>query len=458
MSWLFNAVYCLLIAVASPWFLAARIRHGKYRDGWAVKLWGRIPPLSSSRSTFWFHAVSVGEVNALATILKPMRAAFPEHQFFITSTTRTGFELASKKFAQDTVGYAPLDFSWAVGRVLRTIRPEMIVLIELELWPNLLSAAKRAGIPVAIVNGRLSESSHRGYRRVRSLLSNAFDSIDLVAVQNQEYAKRFRDLGLPEERVVVTGSVKFDGANADRNNPLTKTLVDSAMIGTDDIIFLAGSTQRGEEAAAIDAFNSLAAEHPDLRLILVPRHPERFDEVAGLLNEQPMAWMRRSQLADASDDQLQSWRVLLVDSVGELGGWWGTSRFAFVGGSLGSRGGQNMIEPAAYGAAVSFGPNTRNFRDVTEMLLQHQAAVVVQDDAGLRQFILEGLSDPQGAYAMGERARRLVEQQRGATDRTIALLRHLVSDDQHTPYRIDAPHSLAVPIRRSGAFSAENQA
>jgi 3-deoxy-D-manno-octulosonic-acid transferase len=249
----------------------------------------------------------------------------------------------------------------------------------------------------------------------------------LIAAQNEESAERFRALGAPQDRVHVTGSLKYDGAPTDRNNPRTVALRTLAGLAEDDVVFLAGSTQEAEEQIAVDIYRRLASEHPRLRLVLVPRHPERFDAVAKLLDAANLPWRRRSGLkhilpAEPGADG----RVLLVDTIGELGAWWGTATIAFVGGSFGSRGGQNMIEPAAYGVAVSFGPNTRNFRDVVASLLAANAAVVVHDADELESFVRRSLDEPAWAAAFGARAQAFVQTQLGATARTVALLETLV--------------------------------
>jgi len=419
-SLLLNVTYLLLILALSPWLAYAAVRRGKYREGYAAKFLGRVPRRPGSAPCIWFHAVSVGEVNVLQTLLDRVRDEFPQFECVVSTTTKTGFDLARRKYAAHTVFYCPLDFSWAVRTALRRIRPQVLVLAELELWPNLIGIARREGVRVAIVNGRLSENSWRGYRRLRPLVGRLLRQLDLVAAQSDEYAGRFRDLGAFQESVHVTGSLKFDGAQTDRANRTTQKL--GALVGLpeDAIVFLAGSTQEPEEALAIQTFHHLAATHPRLRLILVPRHPERWGDVARLLDSSGLEWQRRSRLErDGAHPQA---RVLLVDTVGELGGWWGIARIAFVGGSLGRRGGQNMIEPAAYGAAVSFGPNTRNFREVVSLLVQNQAAVVVQDGAELTAFVRRCLAQPPWADQMGNRARQLVIAQRGAIDRTVDLL------------------------------------
>ncbi len=456
MRYLLDLVYLLLILVSLPWLLWSAARKGKYREGYAAKFLGRVPQRASNKTCLWLHAVSVGEVTLLAPLLKMIEQQRPEWECVISTTTATGMELAKKKYAKHTVFYCPLDFSWAVSAAMRRIRPDALVLAELELWPNLIRAAKRHNAKVAVINGRLGEKSFRGYRRIRPLVAGLLRQIDLLAVQDETYAERFRVLGARSESVAVTGSMKYDGAQTDRNNPATRRLAALAGFSADDLVLLAGSTQEPEEAMALETYRLLCQEWPELRLVLVPRHPDRFETVARLLDSSGIAWQRRTVLtgeaasgsgADGVADQLPpqqradtargssplipllsplSPRVLLVDLVGELGAWWGTARIAFVGGSMGSRGGQNMIEPAAYGAAISFGPNTWNFRDIVAAMLAHDAAAVVDDGPQFTQFVRRCLEQPDYAAALGRRALALVLSQLGASEKTLRLLDRLI--------------------------------
>jgi 3-deoxy-D-manno-octulosonic-acid transferase len=437
-SYLLNCLYFVLLALASPWLLGQAVRKGKYREGSAAKFLGQVPRREPGRPCIWFHAVSVGEVNLLATLLARIAARRPDCECVISTTTMTGFALARKKYPETTVFYCPLDFTWAVRRALARVRPNLLVLAELELWPNLILLSHAASVKVAIVNGRLSERSFRGYRRGLWLVRPLLERIDFIGAQNQECAERFCALGANPQTVHVTGSIKFDGAQTDRHNPVTERLRALAGFASADIIFLAGSTQDPEESLALAAFRQLAHAHPRLRLVLVPRHPDRFAAVAALLGASGVAWQRRGALDIGPSDPAA--RVLLVDAVGELGAWWGTADIGFVGGSLSRRGGQNMIEPAAYGAAVSFGPNTRNFRDIVAALLAERAAVVVHDGDELTAFVRRALEDPAFAAKLGQQAKAFVARHLGATERTLAGLLPLVVNERAT-----------IPVDRSAA-------
>jgi len=465
-----NFLYLLLILVASPWLVWRAIFTGRYREGHAEKFLGFAPRRNGTKTCIWFHAVSVGEVNLLAPLVSEIQRQQPDWQCVISTTTATGMALARKKYGGLTVFYCPLDFTWAVAAAMRRVRPDVLALAELELWPNLIRAARRYGARVAVINGRLSEHSHQGYRRIRPLVRRVLRQIDLVAVQDETYAERFQSLGAMPDAVHVTGSMKYDGAQTDRDNPATRRLAELWGIQPRDAVFLAGSTQEPEESVALEVFRQLSPDWPALRLVLVPRHPERFPAVARLLDQSGIAWTRRTELdarvpgegtvpifvstkmglsplareltpraqnpVQSPGEQANSRppaaataeppRVLLVDVVGELGAWWGTAHIAFVGGSLGQRGGQNMIEPAAYGAAVSFGPNTWNFRDIVSTMLARRAAVVVADGAELGHFVRRCLEQPEYAAELGRRGRDLVLGQLGATPRTLALMSALL--------------------------------
>jgi len=464
MAYLLNIVYLAALVAASPWIVYARLRHGKYREGWPEKFWGRIARRDSRGPCIWFHAVSVGEVNLLAPLIERWERLHPAWDCVISTTTQTGYALAVKRYAPRRVFYCPLDFTWAVKRVLRRIRPDVLVLTELELWPNLIELARERGIQVAVVNGRLSERSLRGYQRIGWLVRRVLGKLNLVAAQDESYAERFRKLGARPECVHVTGSVKFDGAQTDRNNPNTRRLAALAGIEPGDVVFVAGSTQSPEESLALSAFLNLAEKHPQLKLVVVPRHPERFKEVAQTIGQEMtrrrMTWRRRSELdtqPGAESASATAPRVLLVDAVGELGAWWGTAQVAFVGGSLGKRGGQNMIEPAAYGVPTSFGPNTSNFRDVVQLLLARDAAVVVKNGEELQSFVERCLTDPTWSTELGTRAQSLVQEQLGASDRTVTLLQGLLRPTETRALRRDSPQPEKLNRWTSGSSETSAQ-
>jgi len=433
MPCLLNMIYATLLAAFSPLLLLRSIRTGRYREGWREKLFGRAPHRIGDRPCVWFHAVSVGEVLLLQPILKELARRRPGWEAVISTTTRTGLAVARRTYPDLVTFYAPLDFSWAARRAVDRVRPTVLALVELELWPNLVWSAKGAGARVAIVNGRLSHRSHRGYRKIRGPLGPTLRRLDSVAAQNDEYAARFVDLGVPRSRVRVTGSVKFDGLETDRSNPGTVALRKALALAPTDLVFVAGSTMEGEEAAALAAYREARARHPRLRLVLVPRHAERFDRVARWLEREGERVVRRSEGGPPPGpaQRGEAPAVVLVDTLGELSSVWGLADVAFVGGSLTpGRGGQNMMEPAAFGAAVMFGRHTANFREAVEQLRDRGGATVVADAAGLAEALLADLDDPEAAAARGASARAYVLAQDGASGRTFAEIDRLVESSR----------------------------
>jgi 3-deoxy-D-manno-octulosonic-acid transferase len=436
MPYLLNVIYAALLLLAAPWLAWQTARTGKYRDGWPAKLFGQVPLRKSDSRCVWIHAVSLGEVSLIGSLVAELRRRHPDWDIVISTTTLTGHALARTRYADLPVFYFPLDFTWAVGRALDRVRPDALVLAELELWPNLIRAARRRDVKIAVANGRLSDKSFRGYARLGRLVRPMLAGLDLVAAQNSAYAERFTSLGASADRVHVTGSLKFDGAQTDRANPATMNLRELADFAASDVVFLAGSTQEPEEQLAIEAFKVLAQRYPHLRLVIVPRHPERFAEVGRTLSASGLIWEKRSGWGTRGGNRQV--RVLLVDRVGELAAWWGTAHIAYVGGSMGERQGQNMIEPAAYGCAVSFGPKTRNFRDVVSALLAAEAATVVHDGPELTAFVERCLADPAFTAEQGRRAAAVVAAQLGATARTVDLLEALLTPAHTVKFRTAA--------------------
>ncbi len=411
-----DAVYLLVAMLVLPWVAWRKFSGGRPVAAPWRRFTGRIDPLATKggRPRVWLHGVSVGEVNLLHRLAEEIRRVDPAIDCVVSSSTTTGLELATARFGAERTFPCPLDFSWAVKTAMDRVRPDLIVLGELELWPNLLGIAHARGIPILVANGRMSDRSFRGYRRLGGIARRMLSRLEVVLARSEEDAARFRSLGAGS--VEVTGSMKFDGVAGDREATTVRELASLAGLG-EAPVFVAGSTQAPEELLAIDAFLDASREHPRLRLLIVPRHVERSAEIAGLLESKGVRWQSRSRLeADGPDPEAH---VLLVDTTGELSRWWGTATVAFVGGSLdGKRGGQNMLEPAAYGVPLCFGPHTWNFREEVAMLLAAGGAEVVHDGRELGAFLQRALADRPWSESLASAARSLVEANRGAVRRT----------------------------------------
>ncbi len=430
MRWLANFVYLLLYSFLLPRIVYRRVVHGRPLGDWRVRVLGLVPRRTSRRRCIWIHAVSVGEVNQLSTLLEPLQIQFPNWDVVLSTTTTTGMQLANKKHPSLAKFFFPIDFSWAIRNVFRRVRPDLIVLTELEIWPNLISFAAKNNTQVCVVNGRLSQSSFRGYRRIRPLVRSAFAKLSCVAAQTNEYADRFIQLGTHPSRVHVTGSLKFDGVAAmlqvsdTRKRQLDK-LKQAAAIAPSEVVWVAGSTQEPEELMVARVYQKLKCEFKSLRLVVVPRHPHRSDRIDSNLQQLGLPVLRRSCFKQSKIGD----PVILVDTIGELAEWWQISTVAFVGGSFGNRGGQNMIEPAAAGAAVCFGPNTWNFTQVVKLMLENKVAEQVNSEDELTDFVANCMGDLARARRVGARARALTSAQQGATIRTIGLLAKLSNTD-----------------------------
>ena len=424
MRYFLNIVYLLLLIACSPIWLYRMIAMGKYRNGLAQKILGRVPFRKSDRPCLWFHAVSVGEVIQLEGLLDGLRESHPEIDLVLSTTTSTGYAVAQKKYSDILVCYLPFDFTWSVKNALRRIRPAAFLLVELELWPNLIFETHRRNITLGLINGRVSERSFRGYRKIRPLICRLLSCFWFIATQNETYAGRLKELGSDGLQLVVTGSIKYDRIETDRQNANTEELRSLFQIEERETVWVVGSTHEPEEEYAIQTWKSLREDYPCLRLILVPRHQERFEHVARLLDQYQLRYVRRSKLTQIRKDNLQQQTkpIILLDTLGELGACWGLADIAYVGGSLCQRGGQNMIEPAAFGAALLFGPNTQNFRATVTMLLAENAAIVVSSLQELKIALMELLEDEIRVKQLGYRAQKTVLRHRGATQRTLDLI------------------------------------
>ncbi len=425
MRYLLNVVYLLAFVLISPCLIYKAITTGKYREGFWTKFFGLVPHREGNKRCVWFHGVSVGEVLLLRKVVAAFRKRYPDYEIVVSTTTNTGMEEAKKHFSDLLVFYWPFDFTWAISSVFHRVRPQAVVLAESELWPNFLSLARRNNIPVAVINGRMSPRSARRYQQLGFLTKPMLRNVDLWAVQTPEHQQHLEQLGVTN--VITTGSIKYDGTTIDRNSLATKQFHELFAIEQDEIVLVAGSTYGPEEEIILNEYPNLIEEFSNLRLILVPRHKERFDEVARLIRHRGISFCRRSEMADSSNSPE---RLILVDTIGELSAVWGLADVAYVGGSLdGKRGGQNMLEPAAYGAAVIVGPHVWNFRRDVEMLLGVDGLIQVMNQKELYRELRNLLRNPLLRQNLGTAAQQIVLSQQGALERTINLLGEFLSPD-----------------------------
>jgi len=417
---LYSLVLTVGALVSSPYFLYRGLVTGKYWPSLRER-WGLLPSGIDSRgqSSIWVHAVSVGEVIAAKALLPLLRDSFPGKPVFVSVTTLTGKQVADRQLRDaDGVFFCPFDWRFAVRRVVRRIRPQVLLVIETEIWPHMLRACHEAGAVTMLVNGRISDRSFRQYRLIRAFLKHYLRPVDCFCMQNARYAERIIELGADPAKVSVTGSLKFDAVLPRHETPSPA----AQLIPSGRTVVVAGSTLAPEEEILLDVFRSLRKTHPPLLVVIAPRHPERFDEVVKLAEARRLRVVRRSQLRQPVVDA----DIMVLDSMGELASIYGAADVVFVGGSIATWGGHNIIEPAAEGKPVVFGPHMSNFQEIASSFLEDAAAIQVGDRDELEEVLGRLLADKGLRRDVGSRARQLVEANRGAGQKTVESARQAV--------------------------------
>jgi len=420
---LYNLALLVVLVLGAPWWLFRMATTQKYREGMLERL-GFVRQFqrdSERRPLIWVHAVSVGEVLAVSRLVAELDASLPAYQVVVSTTTKTGQALAWERFGKHRVFYCPLDLPWAVRAYLKVLKPAMLVLAETEFWPNLLSGCFRREIPVVVVNARISDRSWPRYRRLRRLWQPFLVPLKAVLAQTSTDAERLKFLGCLPDRVAVSGNLKFDvkvSAEAEATRLLKKSASGLRLV-------VAGSTLEGEEAALLAAWPELLKADGALAMVIAPRHPERFKAVAELLARSGFRWRLRSELEQVSAT-LSPGEIVLLDSIGELASVYSLASVAFVGGSLVPAGGHNPLEPAQFGVPTVMGAHYENFQTIVDGMLDDEALAVVHPTE-LAEALTKLLRDQDAASAMGERGRKVFEKQAGATARTVAAIREILS-------------------------------
>ncbi|MFN7182803.1 MAG: lipid IV(A) 3-deoxy-D-manno-octulosonic acid transferase [Thermomonas haemolytica] len=417
---LYSAVLYLLLPITLYHLIWRGFRQRAYFQRWDERYASYAQP--GEPAPVWVHAVSVGEVNAAAPLVDRLRAAHPNLRLVVTTITPTGSERVRALWG-DAVAhvYLPYDLPGAVARFLRHFRPALALIVETELWPNLLFGCRAHGIPACILNARLSARSLRGYRLLAPLIRRALSGVHLVAAQSPEDARRFVTLGADSARVQATGNLKFDLPPLQAGAFVAEF---RAALGRPRPVWIAASTHEGEEVPVLEAHARLRAHYPDALLLWAPRHPERFRAAVQRAREAGFTVAQRSVQAWPEADT----GVFVVDTLGELLRFYACAQVAFVGGSLQAIGGHNLLEPAATGTAILSGPHLHNFADISRRLREAHAMQLVADAPALAQALVRLFGHPEECEAMTGAARRLLEEGRGALARTLALIAPLLPD------------------------------
>jgi len=444
MYFAYSLLTLLGFVVVSPYFLYQAIRHHKYVGSLRQRL-GHLPVSLNvdGESSIWIHAVSVGEALTARALVEDLRRRYPRLRLYLSTTTMAGQEVARRSLQQvDAVFYFPFDWTFAVRRTLDVVRPRVFIMMETEIWPNLLRMCRARGIRTVLINGRISSRSYPRYKLVRPFFRRVLADIDRFCMQSEESAHRLLDLGADPARVTVTGSLKFDSLELPvlgHGKPRERVLR-FFRVSANRPVVVAGSTFRGEEAAVLHAFSRIKATMPTALAVIAPRQPERFGEVERLAREAGFATVRRSDLPIDAEPRAD---VIVLDTLGELAQLYQIATAVFVGGSLVDHAGHNILEPAMFGKPIVFGPYMQNFKEIALAFITNGAAVQVQSERELDEALLTLLTDPVLRARLGAAARALVEANRGAKDKTLAVIADLLP----TPDAGEAG-SVVRPFRR----------
>jgi 3-deoxy-D-manno-octulosonic-acid transferase len=442
---LYSLLVLIVAVVASPWFIYQALRYKKYVGSFGQRM-GYLPVSFNmdGDESIWVHAVSVGEVLTARPLISDLKRRYPNLRMFLSTTTMAGQQLARRSVQDvDAVFYFPFDLGFVVRRTLDLVRPKLFIMMETEIWPNLLRECRARGIKAAVVNGRLSARSFPRYRMIRPMMRRVLDHIDRFLVQSEESARRFIDLGADPARVVVTGSLKFDSlelsSTALQAGPPAARSVRGGVearardrvlryfrVPASRPVIVAGSTMKGEEIAVLRAFRKVRTAAPNTLLVLAPRNPERFGEAEQLARQEGWKVARRSDLAIDAEPRVD---VVVLDTIGELATIYQIATVVFVGGSLVATGGHNVLEPAVFGKPIVFGPHMQNFLEIAEAFVSNGAGVQLADDTQLEEAFLQLMGDPVRRARLGAAARALVEANRGANDKSVTVLSALLPQE-----------------------------
>ncbi len=419
MNVLYSCLVVLFVAFRLPRYLYYRVRYGRYRGVFTQRLGFLRDELADTRekSPIWIHAVSVGEVNAVRPLLAALKKRHPESPIVLSTVTDTGQEIARQLAEPSATFYLPIDLRTCCRRTVQRVNPRLLILAETEIWPNLLAVLNECAIPVVLINGRLSDKSFPRYRRIRRWMKPNLERIALFLVQTETDAERFREIGVNPDRIKVAGNLKFDGVRVGEDPETRNHWRELLGMSDHEVLVAGGSTFEGEEEILLNVWRQLQEKHP-VKLILAPRHPERFSTVATLLRRTGTPFALRSTIGETTEKA----PVILLDTMGELVSVYAASDIAFLGKSMCGVGGQNPVEPAARGIPVVFGPHMENFRVAAQILLASGAAAQVHGEQELVDVLQEWLDRPDIRQKMGRNAMEMLRQHTGATERILERL------------------------------------
>jgi len=443
MYWIYSLLSLAVFVVVSPYFLYQAIRYNKYVGSLGQRL-GYLPVsfnLDGDRS-IWIHAVSVGEVLTARALVGELKARYPRLRLFVSTTTMTGQRVARSNIQHvDAVFFFPFDFAFIVRRTLRLVRPRLFIMMETEIWPNLLRACRRQGVRTVLVNGRISSRSYPRYRLARGFFRRVLQDVDRFCMQSEESARRIVDIGASPDRVSVTGSLKFDSLELPTAQTLARgpaRVLRFFRIPAGRPVVIAASTLKGEDETVLAAFRQVRRTAPEALLVIAPRKPERFGDVEALAQQEGYAVIRRTELRIDVEPKAD---VIVLDTIGELAHLFQIATVVFVGGSLVDAGGHNILEPAVFGKPIVFGPHMQNFAEIARTFVEHQAAIQVPSERELADTLASLVGDRVRQASLGAAARALVEANRGAKEKTLEAVYGLLPAQSAT--------GIVTPFRRT---------
>ncbi len=410
--------------VLIPYFLVRELIYPRYWKS-LFQRFGSLPQeVNPHRNkTIWVHAVSVGEVLAAKSLIGALQKEYPDYPLIISTTTIVGNKIARQNFPDvNAVVFFPFDWSFSIRRALRRLNPELLVILETELWPNALRQCKRREIPVVLVNGRLSPRSYGRYFRIRTLFRRVLKDVDFYCMQSEEDARRIISVGARQDKVMATGNLKYDTDEPPASSKIAELLNGLLGVKPETPVIVAGSTEKGEEELVLTSFREIKKRYPQAKMILAPRRPTRFDEVEKILKSYSFRYRRRSR---AKEEEGEEPELLLLDTIGELSSAYALGRLNFVGGSLVPVGGHNILEPASRGKPVVFGRYMDNFKAISQLFLKEEGGIMVSNQQELTQAFLRLLENEGLCTRMGEKARQIVRANKGATDRSLTIIQKL---------------------------------
>ncbi|HKB13376.1 MAG TPA: 3-deoxy-D-manno-octulosonic acid transferase [Vicinamibacterales bacterium] len=423
---LYSALTLAVFIVVSPYFLYQAVRYKKYIGSLRQRL-GFLPIAFNvdAEESIWIHAVSVGEALTARALAADLKARYPRLRLFLSTTTIGGQQVARRSLSNiDGVFYFPFDWTFIVRRTLRIVRPRVFIMMETEIWPNLLRECRRQDVRTVMINGRISSRSYPRYRMIRRFFRRVLADVDRFCMQSEESARRIVELGADPARVTVTGSLKFDSLELPAPGGRSRERVLRFFrLSPSRTVIVAGSTMRGEEAAVLRAFGRIKTTIPSALVVLAPRQPERFGEVETIARDAGFVTTRRSELRIDAEPRAD---VVVLDTIGELAQLYQVATAVFVGGSLADHGGHNILEPAIFGKPIAFGPHMHNFREIADAFVSNDAAIQVRSEQELDEALLTLVTDPVRRARLGAAARALVEANRGAKNKTLDVIADLL--------------------------------